>query len=548
MSKIVVLNSGGFDSIVLAHDVWYRSPDSEIHNLFFNYGQLNVESERKHSKKCAEKLEFIYKEVTLPTFNWSNSVLNGGSDESQYIPMRNLIFLSYALSYAEAIGADKIFCAFIDPECEYYKDTSPLFLSQVNEISNTLGIEVLAPFIKSYKGGLLKSLARKYGIYKEDVHSCNFGEEPCGECEDCKALDEIFDSIENSIPEDIFIDNNFTVTEDFIESIKNSKVSVAKLYINNSCQFSCSHCFIGKKSLSGAPLSIEEWCEVIEQLSNYGITKIDFFGKEPLFNDKIFILLEKCKSLGLEYSLITNGVNVAKYIDLLSHYKPTMALSVESLDDTNYRNTGEFILKTIELLVSRGIKVSTSIDLTRHNFTKVIPMIRRLYIRGVREFYIKPIRPFGEAEHSLMSDIISSEDLFDFIHKLREFNSKARMNIILSLAMMDLERLYQCDKAKFNYHFGLAFENRHNYVDGILLDLEIFCNRFRNIVAITPEGYVLGCASEYCTDYKHFENLRDKTIEECVNIGRDSLNFDSYKSIGCYFCKEYIKNNVKIFQ
>lgn len=547
MSKIVVLNSGGFDSVVLAHHVDFNNQDSEIHNLFFNYGQLNVESERKHSIKCAEKLGFIFREMTLPKFDWSNSVLSGGSDESQYIPMRNLIFLSYALSYAESIGASEVYCAFIDPECEYYNDTSPLFLEKVNELSNTFGISVKAPFIHSYKGSLLKSLARKYAIYREDVHSCNYGEEPCGKCSDCEALDEIFDSMADSVPDDILIDNNFNITEDFIESVKQCKVTTAKLYINNTCQFSCSHCFIGKHKLFEAPLSIEEWCNVLEQLAEYGITHIDFFGKEPLFNDKVFTLLEKCKSLGLTYSLITNGVNVMKYIDLLEYYKPTMALSVESLYNTKHRDTGKFILQTIKLLLSRNIKVSVSIDLTKYNFKHIIPMIKTLYGIGVEDFYIKPVRPFGNSEQYLKDEIISSENLFKFIAKLRKFNSELDINITLSLAMMDLERLYNHSEEEFNKHFGLFFEYRYDYIDGIILDLELYCYRFKNVISITPEGFLLGCASEYCTDYSHYKNVKENTVEECINSGKESLNFNSYSCVGCYFCEEYKKEG-KIFQ
>ena len=66
MSKIVVLNSGGFDSVVLAHHIGHLNPEAEIHNLFFDYGQLSVDSERYCSEKCAKDLGFTYKEVVIP--------------------------------------------------------------------------------------------------------------------------------------------------------------------------------------------------------------------------------------------------------------------------------------------------------------------------------------------------------------------------------------------------------------------------------------------------------------------------------------------------
>ena len=548
MSKIVVLNSGGFDSVVLSHVVRDYNQDKEIHNLFFNYGQLNVESERKHSTKCAEKLGFIFKEMDIPKFDWSNSVLSGGSDESQYIPLRNLILLSYALSYAEAVGANEVYCAFINPEGEYYKDTSPLFLEKLNELSNTFGIEVLAPFIESYKGGLLKSLARKYGVYRKDVHSCNYGDEPCGKCPDCQALDEIFEDMDNKVADDIFIDNGFNVTEEFINSVKDSKISTAKLYINNACQFSCSHCFIGKHQLHGTLLTTEEWCNVIEELASLGIKNIDFFGKEPLINKKVFTLMERCKFLGIKYGLITNGVNVSKYIDLLAYYEPKIALSVESLNSlTKYRDNGSHICNTIKLLTSVGLSVSVSIDLSSSNAKHLVKIIKKLYKLGVREFYIKPLRPFGESEEFLMDKIISPETMFKCMKDLQKLNEKLKTHITVSLAMMDADRFNAYDNEMFYKYFGEAIYERKDYVGGIYVDVELYCHRFKEIISITPEGYVLGCASEYCTDYSHYKNVRDNTVLECINSGKESLSEESFKGVGCYFCKEYKKES-KIFE
>lgn len=547
MSKIVVLNSGGFDSVVLSHQVRNFNVDKEIHNLFFDYGQLNVNAERECSKNCADKLGFIYKEVTIPKFTWSNSVLSGGEEESQYIPSRNVILISYALSYAEAIGADEIYCAFINPECEYYKDTSPLFLEKINELSRIFGIKVLAPFIQYYKGGLLKSLARAYGIAREEVHSCNFGDEPCNVCSDCVAMDEIFNDVDAKLADDIFIDSNFEITEDFIESVKQSKVTTAKLYINNACQFSCSHCFIGKHKLLSTQLTIEEWCKVIEDLHNCGITNIDFFGKEPLFDAKIFTLLEKCKSLGVNYSLITNGVNVEKYIERLDYYKPKVTLSVESLGDTDYRDTGKFLVNTIKLLLSRGIPMSVSIDLTNKNAGQIAKIIKNLYDIGVRDFYVKPLRPFGDAEEYLMENLISTKAMFKCMKQLQKLNDKLKVNIMVSLAMMDAERFYQDDPEGFDEYFGKAIVYRLDYVKGITIEVELYCHRFKEMISITPEGYVLGCASEYCTDYSNYMNVKEHSVEECISKGKESLNEDSYSSVGCHFCKLYKKEG-KIFQ
>lgn len=550
MSKIVVLNSGGFDSIVLSHYVKEYYEGCETHNLFFNYGQLNLESERGCSFNCAKKLEYIFKEITLPPFDWSDSVLSGGEDKSQYIPLRNLVFISYALSYAKGIGADKIFCAFIGNfNGEYYEDTSPEFLEKINELSKIFGIEILAPFIDQYKEFLLKSLARKYGIYENDFHSCNFGNTPCGKCGDCLILKEMYEDINDKITEDILIDNWFEITDDFINSIKQEKITSAKLYINNKCQFTCKHCFIGKQELVAEELTIEEWKKVLKDLAEIGVTYVDFFGKEPLYDDKIFILIEECNKLGLRYGLITNGVNIRKNIDLLEKYKPTISLSVEELGDTTqFRNTGSFIEDNIKLLVKRKIPVSVSIDLGIFNHFILLDILDTLYKWGVKDFYIKPLRPLGSSEEYLKNKTISESDLLDVIEKLVKYTGgNMDIDITLSLANMDLERLSELGDKRFDKYVMSLIVNRINYYNNLKMDFELFMENFYKTISITPDGFVLGNATEYCRDYSKENNLREKSLLQCINEGKEKISKKDFEYIG-YRHNNFYRKKAKLFE
>jgi len=545
--SIVLLNSGGFDSVVLAHEVNFLHSAATVHNLFFDYHQLCVKSERKCSKSCADKLGFKYVEMTLPDFNWCDSVLTGGDSESQYIPLRNLVFLSYAMSYAQSVGATKVYCAFINPNGEYYPDTSPQFVEQLNTLSLSLGVEIVAPFVDQTKDILLKSLARTYGIYPQDVHSCNFGDEPCGECPDCVALEEIFEDVVIHTAEDLLIDSKFSPTPEMVKSIKESHVTNVKVYINNDCQFQCKHCFIGKTELVDEPLEAMEWSRLFKELVAAGVKRVDFFGKEPLYDEKIFPYLSECKGLGLQTSLITNGVNVSKYISRLEETMPEITLSVESLSkDTDYRNGGKHLTDTIKLLVSRGFTTKVSIDLSDANFNGLKDLVKKLSKLGVSEIYVKPLRPFGEAEEYLMAKMLHPRNILQAVDDLIEVAPKVNVPITLSLSAMDLSRTQEADPKKFNDVLGYAIQNRLDCVDGIFLELELFCHRFKDSVAITPDGYVLGCASEYVTDYSHYPNIRDMDFQRCVQKGKETLTLKTYDCVGCYFCKEY-KKIAKIF-
>lgn len=552
--KIVLLNSGGFDSVCLAHEVRDKYEYSEVYNLFFDYGQKTVNKEKECSRKVSDKLGFTHIEISIPPFTWSHCALTDGSSGDQYINQRNLVFLSYAISFAESIGSDTILVAFIKPgdSDQYYTDTSPVFVEAMNSIANPLGINIEAPFIYKDKYELFPT-ARYYGINRDDFFSCNISEEPCGECGDCVGIEDMYNTYINPfITEDIFLDT-LEFTDDFIKSAHKDKVTTAKLYINDTCQFSCKHCFIGNKPkcFPEPLLTVEEWCYLIERLKEEGITHIDFFGKEPLYNDKVFFLMSKCDDLGITYSIVTNGVNIKKYIYPLSVYKPQVVMSVETLDNTNYRNTGKFIKENISLLLSHNIPVSITLDLSYSNFKGLKKLVYNLYSLGIRSIYVKPIRPFGEHEEELMNLILSSKDLIIALKKLSECSSKFEdLEITYSLSQMELQRIYSDHKEDFDETVGWCLSNRIPYYEGVILECELFCNRFRDAVCVTPDGRLLGCASEYCCDEPELSyNLRNISVHEAIELGKENMKdfYSTKHCVGCYFNKFYKKTG-KIFQ
>lgn len=194
MSKIVVLNSGGFDSIVLMNYLHYILGEDEIYSLHFLYGAKNEMQQRECVKKVCEKIGVIEdKVIQLPKIDWTKSDFfnEGYNKETQYLEYRNLIFLSYALSYAEAIGAEKVCLALIN--LYDYPDTSIPFLQGLNSFSELNGIAIDAPFIYDNKMRL-GHIAKYLNITEDDYFSCDVPDvngRPCGKCADCLALREI---------------------------------------------------------------------------------------------------------------------------------------------------------------------------------------------------------------------------------------------------------------------------------------------------------------------------------------------------------------------
>lgn len=200
MKKIVVLNSGGFDSVCLCHWVRDNNPDAEIHSLHFEYGNRNHLMETNRAKRVCKKLNMINHVVKLKPIKWSQSTLYGRKTsneygDEQYLEYRNLIFMSYASSLAQSIGSTVIYVAVIKSfDGHEYIDCKGEFFNALETVLKNSHIEIKTPFIDMDKWDF-KEIALKHNITPKDFFSCNepvLGVLPCKRCPDCKALEEIY--------------------------------------------------------------------------------------------------------------------------------------------------------------------------------------------------------------------------------------------------------------------------------------------------------------------------------------------------------------------
>ena len=193
--KVILLNSGGFDSTVLFYDLIRQ--EKKVLSLFFDYGQNNKRKEFSCVKRMCKKFGQEFKIIKLPLFDWSNSSVikkqRGVADEkNEYLEMRNLVFLSYAVSVAESMGVTKIFMALV--KCTYdLKDTSTAFIDIFNSLTTgACNIEVVTPFNTNTKSEL-GVISKTLGITKRSYFSCNFPQRgrPCGVCCKCTELSKL---------------------------------------------------------------------------------------------------------------------------------------------------------------------------------------------------------------------------------------------------------------------------------------------------------------------------------------------------------------------
>ena len=202
--KAVVLLSGGLDSATLAAIAISKNYD--VHALTFNYVQRHL-VELTSAKAIAEYLKIkSHRFIDIPVELFESALTSKvkipkGRENicedipATYVPARNLLFLSFALAYAESINAAKIFIGANSLDYSGYPDCRPeFFLSfqQTAILGTKKGVEgnpiiVEVPLQNMNKSEIIK-LGLSLGVDYSLTHSCYDPNEhgfACGECESC---------------------------------------------------------------------------------------------------------------------------------------------------------------------------------------------------------------------------------------------------------------------------------------------------------------------------------------------------------------------------
>jgi 7-cyano-7-deazaguanine synthase len=207
MKKAVVLISGGLDSATTAAIA--KSEGYDIYALSFDYGQRHsreIESAKAVAKSLGTKdhliISFNMREIGGSALTADIDVpLDRETDEMSegipvtYVPARNTIFLSFALSYAESIGAEDIFIGVNQIDYSGYPDCRGEFIDAFEKTANLAtkaGVEgiskfhIRTPLIRMTKADTIKK-GLELGVDYSLTWSCySGGKLACGRCDSCK--------------------------------------------------------------------------------------------------------------------------------------------------------------------------------------------------------------------------------------------------------------------------------------------------------------------------------------------------------------------------
>jgi 7-cyano-7-deazaguanine synthase len=206
--KAVILLSGGLDSATVLAIA--KAEGYELYALSFSYGQRHA-WELEAAKRVAASIGMAQHRVTtidLRAFGGSAltddiDVPKGRDAEEMshgipitYVPARNTIFLSFALAWAEVLGASDIFLGVNALDYSGYPDCRPEFIAAFEKMANLAtkaGVEgrqhlrIHTPLIAMTKAQIIATgtkLGVDYGLTSSCYDPGPTGA-PCGQCDSC---------------------------------------------------------------------------------------------------------------------------------------------------------------------------------------------------------------------------------------------------------------------------------------------------------------------------------------------------------------------------
>lgn len=206
MPDAVVLLSGGLDSataLAVARDNGF-----DCRCMSFRYGQRHEVELAAAARVAAHLNATEHRVVKIDLRAFGGSALTGAGDVPKdrdetamtdipptYVPARNTIFLSYALAWAEVLGAEDIFLGVNAVDYSGYPDCRPEYIDayqRMAALATRAGVEghpvrIHAPLIELTKADIIR-LGHGLGVDYGLTHSCYDPDaegRACGACDSC---------------------------------------------------------------------------------------------------------------------------------------------------------------------------------------------------------------------------------------------------------------------------------------------------------------------------------------------------------------------------
>ncbi|MEK6927268.1 MAG: radical SAM protein [Nanoarchaeota archaeon] len=320
-----------------------------------------------------------------------------------------------------------------------------------------------------------------------------------------------------------------------------SKPLEISYFVNNTCNLTCGHCYVGYEESKNA-LSVEEWQNVFCDALSLGALTFGNVGKEPLlsWNKSIqllnFLKQKRQENPKIRYGLVTNATLLTpeKISQLIEAHPTYLDISIDGTEKVHdsIRGYGNYhkSVSAIENIIRQAPEFSDKLFISftlmgRNNRHSLIEeMIKELQNKGVKKFMISPYAPsinqsgedIGITKEQIADTYavlkakanswLKSED--QLLLKVDYDTQKPLMNLLAERRIIELNKLLTDDYATIFNQFGRVFINYIPVPRTLIRDIRI-----------SHDGFVSSCHDMFFKDYPNRArgNLRERRLSEIIS-------------------------------
>lgn len=336
------------------------------------------------------------------------------------------------------------------------------------------------------------------------------------------------------------------------QTISRSEQIVMDLFVSNTCNLHCKHCYFLDYRPKGDPLSLQKWYDIIDESIEVGIRHFHFSGKEPFCDQNVPLLLDRINQLSrihdLRYGLVTNGTMLTtKYLqELIDSNLSYIEFSLEGDVEFNSKVRGSNSFDSIYSLI-KSIPNKTKLNITStffgDNNYDLENMIDKFVNIGISKFNIAPylkfdnkfLFPIDELGYQRMIDLVDyfrcylekykteSIDIRICVSRRQAFDMYMNANIL-----SDAINKYVFNRKK------IVFEVGRNVLE---MNFPLLYIPYLTQIIITNDGIIIPCADDI-----HYKNLHEISIGEISNCNMKSVMAKRKEFIFTYI-NQKIRNN-----
>ena len=204
--KVVVLVSGGLDSVCALHEV--ATVHKVVAGVSFDYGAKHNHREipfaALHCQRLGVRHEIICLDFIGEHFRSALLQTGAGIPDAHYeapamkqtiVPFRNGIFLAAAAGFAESVGANAMVIAAHAGDHAIFLDCRAEFMDAMSaaiRLGTDSSVEILRPFIRFSKAQIVQR-GQELGVHLAETWTCYKGNDRhCGTCGACVERREAF--------------------------------------------------------------------------------------------------------------------------------------------------------------------------------------------------------------------------------------------------------------------------------------------------------------------------------------------------------------------